>query len=114
MIREAIFLGRSNTIDWQLQAEKVAVDLDSATRMVVTIDGVDLDSATLGGNAVGNAFHWTPGVPAEGVANLFLKLGPAAEAAGITAGRHFLQLTVYDPDNPDGLVWVSGEEVLIS
>ena len=114
MIREAIYLGRSNTIDWQLQVEQVAVDLLSVTRMVVTIDGVALDSDNLGGNALGNAFYWTGNIPAEGVANLFLKLGPAALAGGITAGRKSMRLTVYDPDNPTGLVWIGNEEVLIS
>ncbi len=31
--REMIFLGRDNTLDWQLQADGVAVDLSSVTRM---------------------------------------------------------------------------------
>lgn len=114
MIREAIYLGRTNTIDWQLQAEGVAVDLLSVTRMTVTIGGVTLDSATLGGNGLGNAFYWTPNIPAEGVANLFLKLGVAASAASIPVGRQFMRLTVYDPDNPEGLVWIANEEILIS
>ena len=114
MIREAIYLGRTNTIDWQLQSEKVAVDLLSVTRMVVTLSGVELDSATLGGNGVGNAFHWTGNIPDEGVANLFLKLGIAAAAANVPPGRSSMRLTVYDPDNPEGLVWIGNEEILIS
>lgn len=114
MIREAIYLGRSNTIDWQLQAERVAVDLLSVTRMVVSIGDIELDSDDLGGNGVGNAFYWTPNIPAEGVANLFLKLGIAAAAASVPPGRGFMRLTVYDPDNPTGLVWISNEEILIS
>ncbi len=114
MIREAIYLGRSNTIDWQLQADKEAVNLSSVTRVVATIAGIELDSDLLGGNGDGNAFHWTSGVPAEGVANLFLRLGVAAAAANVPLGRQTLRLVVYDPDNTNGVVWVDGEEVFVS
>lgn len=100
MSREIIYLGRDNTIDWQLQADGVAVDLSSVTRMTLQIGAVTLDSAD-DGNGLGNPFYWTSGVPASGVANLFLTLGGAELTAGFANAR----LTIYDPDHPNGLVW---------
>ena len=112
MSREMIFLGRSNTIDWQLQADGEAVDLSSVTRMVLKIDGQTLDSDTAG-NGEGNTFYWTSGTPASGVPNLYLRLGPAADSAGVTAGNQNMRLIVYDPDNTDGITWLSSEPVTV-
>ena len=112
MSREIIYLGHNNTIDWQLQADGVAIDLAAVTRMTLEIDSQTLDSAT-DGNGSGNPFYWTTGVPATGVANLFLTLGSAAETAGVSTGNHTVALTVYDPSHPDGLVWVGSEPVTV-
>jgi len=100
MSREIVYLGRDNTIDWQLQADSVAVDLASVTRMVLQIGDVTIDSDT-DGMGEGNPFYWTGGVPTEGVANLFLTLGGAELASGIQDAK----LIVYDPDHAAGLVW---------
>ena len=113
MSREIIYLARSNTIDLQLQADGEAVDLASVTRMTLELDGQTLDSADLGDNGEGNAFYWTGGVPATGVANLFLSLGSAASDGGLTTGNHNIRLTVYDPDHADGLVWLGSEPVTV-
>ena len=112
MSREIIYLGRSNTIDWQLQADGAAVDLSSVTRMTLEIGGEVLDSATQG-NGQGNTFYWTSGIPATGVPNLYLALGPAAENAGIAAGNYNACLVTYDPDNLDGIVWLGSEPVTV-
>ncbi len=116
MGREMIFLGKNNSIDWQLQADGVAVDLDSVTRMTAEIsDGTTsatIDSDT-DGNGEGNSFYWTSGTPETGEANLYLSLGQALESAGLAAGFYRLRLTVYDPDHPDGLVWLSSEPVQV-
>jgi hypothetical protein len=107
-----IFLGRGNTIDWQLQADGAAVDLASVTRMVLQLDGQTLDSDTQG-NGQGNTFYWTSGTPGSGEPNLYLRPGPAAETAGVSTGNHNLRLIVYDPDHPEGLVWISSEPVTV-
>lgn len=113
MSRELIYLGKGNTIDWQLQADGVAVDLASVTRMVAEVAGVTIDSADTGGNSQGNPFYWTSGVPSAGVANLFLTLGEKLAADSTAAGTYRLRLTIYDPDHSNGLVWVSTERVKI-
>lgn len=113
MEREIIYLGHDNRIDWQLRADGEAVDLEAVTRMVIEIDTKILDSANLGGNGHGNAFYWTTGIPADGVANLFLSLGAAASAAGVSTGNHNVRLTVYDPDHVAGLVWLGNEPITV-
>lgn len=105
MSRELIYLGKGNTIDWQLQADGAAVDLASVTRITAEVAGTTIDSAETGGNAQGNPFYWTSGTPASGVANLYLMLGAALETAEATPENYNLRLTVYDPDHPTGLVW---------
>jgi hypothetical protein len=118
MAREMIYLGKDNTIDWQLQADGAAQDLVSVTRMTVELsDGTStttLDSDDLGGNGEGNAFYWVGGEVESTEANLFLSLGDAAEDAELSAGFYRLRLTVYDPDHTDGLVWISSEPVQLA
>jgi hypothetical protein len=118
MAREMIYLGKDNTIDWQLQADGAAVDLASVTRMTVELsDGTTtttLDSAELDGNGEGNAFYWIGGEVESTEANLFLGLGDAAENEGLATGFHRLRLTVYDPDHADGVVWISSEPVQVA
>ncbi len=115
-MREMIFLGRDNTLDWQLQADGSAVDLASVTRMTAELSGTN-GSATVDsdddGNGQGNPFYWTGGVPESDEANLFLSLGGPLETAGLTSGYYNLRLTIYDPDHADGLVWLSSEPVQV-
>ena len=113
MPAENIFLGNDNTIDWQLQADGVALNLSSVTRMTAEVAGCTLDSNT-DGNAVGNTFYWIGGIPAANEPNVYLKLGPALNAAGAAKGTYSLRLRIFDPDNQDGIVVVDNASVRIS
>ena len=91
--RETIYLGRDNAIDLQLQADGVAVDLTSVTRMILRDAGCvwEVDSTTSPG-----AFDRSAG---DGVVSLILGDEP------IPAGAYYCRLIVYDPTNVDGVVW---------
>ena len=106
MTHEVIYLGKSNTIDWQLCSDSIAVDLAPVTRMVVCINDINLDSVELSGNGDDNAFYWLSGAPSGENPNLYLRLGVAAKEAGLEEGCYPLRLTIYDPDHTAGNVWV--------
>jgi len=92
MITEIVYLGHDNTIDLLLKADGSAVDLSAVTRMTLEVDSTVIDSAVST-----DAFDWDTGVTGK----LILALG----GESITAGAYKATLTVYDPDNADGLVW---------
>ena len=91
MITEHVYLGHDNTIDLLLKADGAAVDLSAVTRMTLEVDSTVIDSAVST-----TAFDWD-----TDSTKLVLALG----GESITAGTYKATLTVYDPDNADGLVW---------
>ncbi len=97
---EYVYTGRDNTVDLLLKADGVAVDLSTVTRMLVAdVDGAfSVDSSTSPG-----AFDWNPGSTGK----LVITLGDES----IPVGKYKCQLIVYDPTNPDGVVW--GKVILI-
>ena len=92
MTTEYVYNGHDNTIDLLLKANDVAQDLSSVTRMTLEVGDETIDS-----DVSGDAFNWAPGVTGK----LILDLG----GEGLTAGTYRATLTVYDPDNTNGIVW---------
>lgn len=95
---EIVYLGRDNSIDLLLNADGVAVNLSSVTKMVLVVDGsTQISSTNLGDDPI----RWNQVGYDTGEVRLFLK------DELITSGRHSSQLIVYDPTNTDGVVWGS-------
>ena len=92
-IRETIYLGKNNAIDLILQADGVAVNLSSVTRMILRDVGClwEVDSTTSAG-----AFDWSAGGGA---------LSPRLGDETIPPGTYNCWLIVFDPTNTDGIVW---------
>ena len=91
---ETVYNGRDNTNDLLLLADGSAQDLGPVTRMVLSersgLFSIDSQSAPA-------AFDWSTGTTGK----VILSLGDQA----IAAGTHVCRLIVYDPTNPDGIVW---------
>jgi len=89
---EVVYNGHDNTIDLLLKADGEPVDLSSVTRMTLKAGDVMVDSDTSP-----EAFDWDTGTTGK----VILSLGDQGLAEGASRAR----LTVYDPYNPDGVVW---------
>jgi hypothetical protein len=90
---EKVYLGHDNSVDLLLKAGGSAVDLSSVTRMVLELsDGTSFDSDTDAG-----VFDWDTGTTGK----LIISLGGET----IDAGTYHATLIVYDPTNPNGIVW---------
>ena len=92
MATERTYAGHDNTIDLLLKADGSAVDLSSVTRMTLEVAGSTIDS-----EVSGSAFDWDTGTTGK----VILTLG----AESLTEGTWQATLTVYDPDNENGIVW---------
>jgi hypothetical protein len=92
MITEIVYLNRDNTNDLLLKADGSAQDLSSVTRMTLKLDSTTIDS-----DISPDAFDWDTGVTGK----LVLALG----GESITEGEYTAKLTVYDPDNTQGIFW---------
>lgn len=99
-----IFLNRNNTIKLQLQNGNSGANLGNVDRITVTIDDVVIDSDSVE-NETENYITWTSTIPSFNEANLILKLGKHPELEEYSGIRE-MRITVYDFDNPDGLVWI--------
>ena len=106
MIRETVYLGHDNTLDWRLTETGDAIDMSSVTSVELIVNGITFNSDSYGGNTSTGPFYWTTGIPADGAANLFLRLGPLFETAEIPAGTYrSCRLILYDVININGLLW---------
>ena len=98
-----IYIGHDNAIERVLTEDGAPVQLDSITRVVLTINGVDYDSDELGSDVM----WWTDTKESdyfeETVDVLKIKLGgQAGLVAGVYSG---CRLVIYDADNTAGVVW---------
>lgn len=93
MTNETIYSGHDNVVIRYLRDGREPVDLSSVIKMELRDAGcaVYLDSATSPG-----AFDWS-----GGGGKLVLKLGQEP----VLPGTYIFYLIVYDPSNPDGVVW---------
>ncbi len=95
MIVETVYLGRDNTIDLLLKDEKGPVDLADVTK----VDLVLSDTVTVSDSVPTDyPIQWS-GTGATG--KIIMQLG----GEDIPAGSYRARLIIYDPSNPDGIVW---------
>ena len=95
MTSEIVWLSHDNTIDLLLEAKDVAQDLSSVTKITATFDNITITSVD---HAAG-AILWNNGGYDTG--EIRLDLGGEA----IPAGGYDVPIVVYDPSNPNGVVW---------
>ena len=95
---ETVYLGRDNSIDLILQANGAVADLSPVTRIDLKIKTTTISSTD---PAAGPVKWCQPGY-ATGEIRLFL-----GNVAGLTAAKTSVPcyIVVYDPLNPDGIVW---------
>ena len=95
MIVETVYNGRDNTIDLLLKDENGIADLSSVTRMDLVASGAWTVS-----NSDPSSFpiQWV-GTGQQG--KVMLRLGDES----LPVGTYTASLVVFDPSNPDGIVW---------
>ena len=96
MIVETVYTGRDNTIDLLLKDENGAVDLSSVTRIDIVL--LETGDAISDSDPVNFPIKWS-GTGVTG--KVLLQLGDQ----GIVTGMYTARLVVFDPANPDGIVW---------
>jgi hypothetical protein len=97
MKTETVYLGHDNSIDLILQADGVAVDLAGVTAMKLTMRDVLISST----NQAADPIRWAQAGYDTGEIRLFL----GDEVIEPGTYKTSAWLTVYDPTNPDGVVW---------
>lgn len=102
---QTVYLGHNNpiviTLEGVLHGQKTlgAVDLSNATKITVTIKGVVVEPQE--SNTPEASVRWSQSKYRRGELRLFLGFEPVPA----TAIPEKAQITYYDADNPDGLVW---------
>jgi hypothetical protein len=91
---ERVYKNRDNTNDLLLKADGVAIDLSAITKMELIGDGWSVDSTT---NPAVFDFSAGGGV-------VVLSLGGVE---GMSAGKGWVDIIVYDSDNTNGVNWGS-------
>lgn len=108
-VSEIIYLGHDNTIALMLVNDDVPLaDLSAITRAVLTINGTDFDSDSLGSSVI----WWADSMTYQGnpVNVIKFKLGGQSIVAGEYTG---CKLVTYDPDNANGVVWSEDIKVTV-
>ena len=95
MKTEIVYLGHDNSIDIILKADGVAVPLDDVTDMSLTFGTTLIESD----NGAADPLRWDKEGYDVGEVRIFL--GDQT----ITPGSYKAPLVVYDPTNPEGVVW---------
>lgn len=98
-MREYVYLGRDNTIELQLLADKTpltALQMQAITKIELIYNGQTISSQT---NP--DAFDWSTR-EAEGV--VIIALGDISISAGTDLAA---DLIIYDAENTNGIVWSS-------
>ena len=94
-----VHVGHDNALKMLLLEGNEPQPLDSVERMVLSVGGETVDS-----DLAASAFDWTQ-LDSNGYHKLILKLGPHRPADIEDA----CELLVYEPSNPNGIVWISSK-----
>lgn len=100
-IKEVVYIGRSNVIKLRLLSGTTKQDLTSVTRMTLEVGEETVDSDVDTG-----VFDWDTEAT-EGIVSIVLGDALTTETGGYVPAT----LTVYDPQNSDGLTWEYSPEV---
>jgi len=97
MAEEIIYIGSyDNTIDLLLNSDGVPIPLSTVTRIDANISGIDVTSTNQGSDLI----RWDQAGYVEGEARC--KFGGVT---GLAEGYAQLWLTLYEPTNPNGVVF---------
>lgn len=107
---ERVFNGTDGVIQYALLDDCSAVaDLAAVTRVTIKVGTVTVDSDVVGSSVI----WWDEQITYRGQAIdvVTARLG----GQGITAGEYLGgRLTVYDPVNPNGIVWSDALHIMVS
>jgi hypothetical protein len=95
MATEFIYLGHDNTVDLILKADGVAIDTAAITSMTATFGSTTITS----NNKATGPIKWDQ----AGYDTGEIRLDMGAET--IPVGTYDCWINVYDPSNPEGVVW---------
>jgi hypothetical protein len=95
-MREVVYLGHDNSIDYLLKENDSAVNLSTSTSMSITLGTVTISST----NGASAAIRWAQVGYSTGEVRLYLGL-----TTTIAAGDYDAPLIAYGPDYANGLVW---------
>lgn len=98
MITERVYKHKDNLVSLSLEEDGDGQDISAASRMVLQVGPVTIDSNT----ATSGAFDWTT-YGENG--RLDLKLGHEREIINLSKGVYLATITVYDATYAKGLVW---------
>jgi len=96
---EIVYLGRDNSIDLLLMADRVAVDLSSVTQVDLRIGTTVISSTTPASGPI----RWAQAGYQTGELRLYL----GDQALTVQSAAQAAWLVIYDPANPGGIVWGS-------
>ncbi len=107
---ETIYNGADNSIQYVLlEKNQPIVDLSSLTRVTFTIGSTTIDSDVVGSGVI----WWTDQTDYFGVTTDIVSA--ALGGQGLTVGDYpNSRITIYDPANPNGIVWSSGLQIRVS
>ncbi len=95
-MREVVYLGHDNSIDYLLKENDSAVSLATSTTMTITLGTVTISST----NGTAAAIRWAQAGYSTGEVRLYLGM-----TTTIQAGDYDAPLVAYGPDYANGLVW---------
>lgn len=106
-ITKDVWRGRDNTFGLRLDEEDLSgnrtpVDLSAVTSVLLETTNFSL---TVDRDDVDAAVNWWDIKLSTG--QIEFSLGAWAESNSIPAGEHVCRLTLFDPSNPNGVVWIS-------
>lgn len=94
---EIVFIGDYNNVnDFRLKTADVPIDLSPVTQIDLNINGIDVTSTNQGNDLV----RWDQ--PGYETGEIRCKLG---NIDGLVAGYAQMWITIYDPTNPNGVVF---------
>ena len=104
MITEIFYVDRDNTIDVQLRADGVAIEMDDVSKVELVMS----DTLTISSDpeADPNVFDWDEHKAATEAADRRMIIALNEKSGDpVTEGTYNSYLTIYDPTNPNGIRW---------
>ena len=102
MTTEVFYTGHDNTIDVQLRADGVAIEMDDVTKVQLVMS----DTLTISSDTDTGVFDWDEHKVATEAADRKMIIALNEKSGDpVSAGKYTAYLVIYDPTNTDGIRW---------